>query len=212
MIASRTIQQNGDRTYDISVILLSHNEENDQKVGFRDLKWRNGAHNWNLCEKLIKIGPVQKFWLWSKSQQSTLLVNGPVCWCHWMTCDADMAADMLGLTWCSEELSTCSTWHDWRIVTEACQAHEACKSACSVFSTSRNLGGAWGCVGAPLGQFLVRFWLEKSDLSRCNCGSTIWLMNRLDPRGSGWVWRRWLASDSGYQWRWGQRKNVGKYH
>ena len=125
------------------------------------------------AKKLIKIGPVQKFWLWSKSQRSTLLVNGPVCWCHWMTCDADMAVDMLGLTWCSEELSTCSTWHDWRIVTEACQAHEACKSACSVFSTSRNLGGAWGCVGAPLGQFLVRFWLEKSDLSRCNCGSTI---------------------------------------
>ena len=31
MIASRTIQHNGDRTYDISFVLLSHNEENDQK-------------------------------------------------------------------------------------------------------------------------------------------------------------------------------------
>ena len=38
MIASKTIQHNGDRTYDISFVLLSHNEENDQKVGFRDLK------------------------------------------------------------------------------------------------------------------------------------------------------------------------------
>ena len=38
MIASRTIQHNGDKTYDMSFVLLSHNEENDQKVGFRDLK------------------------------------------------------------------------------------------------------------------------------------------------------------------------------
>ena len=212
MIASRTIQQNGDRTYDISVILLSHNEENDQKVGFRDLKWRNGAHNRNLCKKLIKIDLVQKFWLWLKSQRLTLLVNGPVCWRHWMTCDADMAADVLGLTWHSEELSACSAWHDWRIVTESCQARVPCESACGAFSTSRNLGGPWGRMGAPLGQFLVGFWLEKFDLSRCNCGSAIWLMNRLDLRGSGWVWRQWLAFDSGYRWRQGQRKNVGKYY
>ena len=38
MIGSRTIQHNGDRMYDISVVLLSHNEENEQKVGFRNLK------------------------------------------------------------------------------------------------------------------------------------------------------------------------------
>ena len=38
MLASRTIQHNGDRTNDISFILLSHNEENYQKMGFRDLK------------------------------------------------------------------------------------------------------------------------------------------------------------------------------
>ena len=61
MIASSTIQHNSDRKYDISFILLSHNEENDQKVGFRDLKCRNGAQNQNLHEKLIKIGPVEKF-------------------------------------------------------------------------------------------------------------------------------------------------------
>ena len=61
MIASRTIQHNGDRTYDISFVLLSHNEENDQKVGFRDFKCKNKAQNWNLCKKLSKVGPVEKF-------------------------------------------------------------------------------------------------------------------------------------------------------
>ena len=61
MIASRTIQHNGDRTYDISFILLSHNEENDQKMRFRDVKCINGAQNQNLCEKLSKTGPVEKF-------------------------------------------------------------------------------------------------------------------------------------------------------
>ena len=62
MITSRTIQQNNDRTDDISFILLSHNEENDKKKkGFRDLKCRNGAQNWNLREKLSKTGPVEKF-------------------------------------------------------------------------------------------------------------------------------------------------------
>ena len=61
MLASRTIQHNGDKTYDISFILLSHNEENDQKVGFKDLKCRNGAQNRNLCEKLSKTGLVENF-------------------------------------------------------------------------------------------------------------------------------------------------------
>ena len=71
MIASRTIQHNGDRTYDISFILLSHNKENDQKMRFRDLKCRKRAQHRNLREKLSKAGPVEKFWLWSKS-----MVNG----------------------------------------------------------------------------------------------------------------------------------------
>ena len=38
MIASRTIQDNGDRTYNVLFIMLIHNEENDQKEGFIDLK------------------------------------------------------------------------------------------------------------------------------------------------------------------------------
>ena len=57
MITSRTIQHNSDRTYD----MLSHNEENAQKMGFRDLKCRNGAQNRNLREKLSKTCPVEKF-------------------------------------------------------------------------------------------------------------------------------------------------------
>ena len=61
MITSWTIQHNSDRTDDISFILLSHNEENDQKMEFRDLKCRNGAQNRNLREKLSKTGPVEKF-------------------------------------------------------------------------------------------------------------------------------------------------------
>ena len=86
MITSRTIQHNSDRTYDISFILLSHNEENDQKVGFRDLKCRNGAQNRNLREKLSKISPVENFLLWSKSTINDLVkVNS-----QWLTC-ADVA-------------------------------------------------------------------------------------------------------------------------
>ena len=69
MIGSWTIQNNGDRTYHVSFIFLSHNEENDQKEGFRDLKWRNRTQNQNLHEKLSKIGPVEIFLLLVKSQR-----------------------------------------------------------------------------------------------------------------------------------------------
>ena len=73
MIASRTIQNDGNRKYNVSLVLLSHNEENDHKVGFRDIKRRNEIQNWNLCEKLSKIGPIEFFLLWLKS---TVAVNG----------------------------------------------------------------------------------------------------------------------------------------
>ena len=33
---------------------------------FWSFKWRNGAQNWNLSEKLSKIGPVGNFDFWSK--------------------------------------------------------------------------------------------------------------------------------------------------
>ena len=85
MIASKTIQDNGDRTYNVSFGLLSRNEENDKIEGFRDLKWRKGAQNRNLREKLSKIGPVEKFWLFGKksmpSQRSMLRINGQRMMC-----------------------------------------------------------------------------------------------------------------------------------
>ena len=74
MIGSGTIQDNGDRTYNVSFIFLSHDEENVQKEGFRDLK-RNGTQNWNLNKKLSKIGPIEKYWLLVKSQQKKSMVN-----------------------------------------------------------------------------------------------------------------------------------------
>ena len=61
MIGSRTIQDNGDRTYNVSFVFLSHNEENDQKEGLRDLKRRNRTQNWNLRKKLSMIEPIEKF-------------------------------------------------------------------------------------------------------------------------------------------------------
>ena len=61
MIASRTIQNNCDRTNNVLFVLLSHHEENDHKEEFRDLKQRNKAQKWNLHEKLSKIGPIEIF-------------------------------------------------------------------------------------------------------------------------------------------------------
>ena len=49
---------------------------------FWSFKRRNGAQNWNLCEKLSKIGPIGKFDFWSKvnaksqSQLVRVKVNG----------------------------------------------------------------------------------------------------------------------------------------
>ena len=61
MIASKAIQDNGDRKYNVSFVLLSHNEENNQKEGFRDLEQINETQNQNLSEKLSKIGLLEKF-------------------------------------------------------------------------------------------------------------------------------------------------------
>ena len=145
MVASRTIQHNGDRTNDISFVLLSHIEENDQKVGLRDLKWRNKAQNRNLHEKLSKIGLVEKFWLWSKStvndsvnNQRSMLVtvnawDKEVCWRGMLMWQCDIT---LGLTWQHVKQSRrvwehvangTSAWGAW----EALTAHGGAWSACS---------------------------------------------------------------------------------
>ena len=76
MITSWIIQHNSDRTDDISFILLSHNEENDQKW---DLETLN-------AETELKIGIYAKNWAkqvllknfdYGQSQRSESTVN---CW------------------------------------------------------------------------------------------------------------------------------------
>ena len=45
---------------------------------FLSFKRRNGAQNWNLCEKLSKIGPIENFDFWSKvnAKSQSQLVRG----------------------------------------------------------------------------------------------------------------------------------------
>ena len=128
---------------------------------------------------------VKKLMVNSAGQRSE--VNSTVCWRHWMTCVAAMVDDVAlkGVEWRVRCVKS-----RWRVRAHAVH-----------FRQVETWGGTWGRVWAPLGQFLVGFWSEKSDLSHCDYGSTIWLMNRLDLKGSGWVWRQRLASDSGYKWR-----------
>ena len=54
-----------------------------------------------------------------------------------MTCVADVADDVLGLTWRLKVLSTCS---DWSCVAAAYQAREDLGGMCDVFLAGRNLG------------------------------------------------------------------------
>ena len=187
MIVSRTIQHNDNRTNDISFILLSRNEENDQKVGFRDLKWRNGAQN--ARQAFSKNFNLDQRWRSKSTSADSNRAN--VAMRQWM---------MRGHV----EHVRCVRAHEIR------QCHV--KACGCVLWQAKTWGSTWRCVGAPLGLFLARFWSKKSDLSHRNYGSTIWLMNRLDPRGSGWVWQQWLASNDGYRWRRGQWKNAKKYH
>ena len=89
MIASRTIQHNGDRTYEISFILLSHNEENDQKLRFRDLKCRNESQNWNLRKR-------QRLTVVVNSQSQLLACANVGGWRRCWHMQDDIS---LGLTW-----------------------------------------------------------------------------------------------------------------
>ena len=150
MITSRTIQHNSDGTYDISFILLSHNEENDQKVGFRDLKCRNRAQNQNLCGKLSKTGPVEIFLLWSKSTVNNLVkVNG-----QRLTWQCDVT---LGLTWQyvkqSRRVGRVKRVRDTNVAWSAC-------------SWGRNFRQRVGArVWCSFWPFLVRFCLGLAVLS-----------------------------------------------
>ena len=222
MITSRTIQHNSNRTYDISFILLSHNEENDQKVGFRDLKCRNGAQNWNLREKLSKIGPVEKFWLWSKStvngQQSKSTVNSQsqrstddVCWrgsvtsprLTWQDAKHSRRVESVGRV---GEHGT-GAWGAWRILTMRGDAWSACswgrnfhrRVEARVMQFLVVLG--WVLLGIGCSVFLCLFfgsWMSKTLIfESCRyCGH--------DGGGS------LLIVTTG--WRREQRKNVGDVH
>ena len=159
MITSRTIQHNSDRAYDILFILLSHNEENDQKMGFRDLKCRNGAQNQNLREKLSKTGHVEKFWLWSKST-----VNGQsqrstddVCWCGSVT---SPRADMAG-----REAATGA----WTGVWGAREARDRYRRRVEAHGArarkAETSAGAWRRVWCSLWPFLVGFCSGLAVLS-----------------------------------------------
>ena len=116
-----------------------------KKMGFRDLKCRNGARNQNLREKLSKIGLVEKFWLWSKSTvngQSQRSTADVAVWRH------------LGLTW-QEERAAASTCGAWVRVTGACGRVRR------VAGTS----GAWRRVWCSFWPFLVGFCSGLAVLS-----------------------------------------------
>ena len=173
-------------------------------MGFRDLKCRNGAQNRNLHEKLSKIGPVEKFWLWSKST---------VNWWRVLTWQCDVT---LGLTWqdakcnrCVGRVGECGTgaWGAWRILT-------ACGGVWSTCSWGRNFSRrvevrvmqflavlGWVLLGIGCSVFLCLFfgsWMSRTLIFECYryCGR--------DSGGS------LLRVTTG--WRRGQRKNAGDVH
>ena len=176
MITSRTVEHNSDRTYDISIILLSRNEENDQKVGFRDLKCRNEAQNWNLREKLSKTGLVEIFWLWSKS---TVKVNG----LRVLTWQCNI---ILGLTW---------QYVKWSKCVECVWAHGT--GVWGAWARERDRNGAWSacsqgknfrwCVSSSFWPFLVGFCSGLAVLSLYAFAFTIGWAERWYPRVIGTV-------------------------
>ena len=147
-------------------------------MGFRDLKCRNGAQNRNLREKLSKTGPVENFWLWSKS---TARVNG-----QRITC-ADVAVwRHLGLTWQEEKRSR----HVGRVRERglACEGRVrrvvGTDGAWSACSWGRNFRGRVWCV---FWQFLVGFCSGLSVLSLNAFAFTVGWAERRDPRVAGIV-------------------------
>ena len=106
------------------------------------------------CSKVLTLvkKSTQKLMLNSAGQRSE--VNGPICWHHWMTCDANVADDVLRLMWHLEEFST---WHDWRCVTASCLEREVHESTWGAFATGRNLGWCMRVLGSSFG--IVSGWV-----------------------------------------------------
>ena len=159
-------------------------------MGFRDLKCRNRAQNRNLREKLSKIGPVEKFWLWSKST-----VNGQsqrsiadVCWRGSVTSPrADVAGrDVAAGVWVRVV---------WRVGARGARAREAETSS-----------GAWGRVWCSFWLFLVGFCSGLAVLSFYAYSLAVECVERWYLSVAVlWPWRQWFASDSD---DWIDRKSV----
>ena len=176
-------------------------------MGFRDLKCRNRAQNRNLREKLSKTGPVEKFWLWSKST-----VNGQsqrstddVCWRGSVT---SPRADVAGRE------AAAGGWSTWTGAWGAWQVPVARGGAWSAWSWGRNFSRhvearvmqflavlGWVLLGIGCSVFLCLFfgsWMHRTLISGC-CRYC-----RRDGGGS------LLIMTTG--WRRGQRKNAGDVH
>ena len=146
-------------------------KKNDQKVGFRDLKCRNGAQNRNLREKLSKTGLVEIFWLWSKSTINDLVKVKSQRLTR-VNVARELACEVRGSTW---EI----------LAAHGARAREAETSAgaCDVVSGHSWLGFAQDCLFCHSMPLLWQLD-EQNDEIRELLGL--------------WAWRRWLASDSDY--------------
>ena len=133
---------------------------------FWSFKWRNGVQNWNLREKLSKIGPVGNFDFWSKvnAKSQSQLVQGqsqrilvrigfgfpgrvtgravePLMSFYdvsmmWTRADVDVLAWLL--TWSDDVII-------WRQMTSAAESTLGRSVQCSPVrgGEARNPGGAW---------------------------------------------------------------------
>ena len=132
---------------------------------FWSFKWRNGVQNWNLREKLSKIGPVGNFDFWSKvnaksqsqlvqgqSQQILVRVGskfpGRVTG---RTVELLTSSNDVSITWTRADVDMLAwllTWTDdvilWRQMTSAANFGAWEERACSPArgGAARNLGGA----------------------------------------------------------------------
>ena len=161
---------------------------------FRDLKCRNGAQNRNLREKLSKTGPVENFWLWSKST-----VNG------WRGSVTSPRAYVAGRE--AQHARGARGTGAWQILAARGGAWSACswgrnfsrRVAARVMQFLAVL--CWVLLGIGRSVFLCLFfgcWMSRTlTFESCRyCGR--------DDGGS------LLTVTTG--WRRGQRKNVGDVH
>ena len=107
---------------------------------FWSFKWRNGVQNWNLREKLSKIGPIGNFDFWSKvnaksqsklvqGQSQRILVrvgSGFSGWVTGRTVDPLTSSNDVSMTWARADVDMLAwllTWTDvvirWRQMTSA---------------------------------------------------------------------------------------------